>query len=127
MDWNRYSNFTEAEMCCKHTGRCEMNVGFMDRLQRLRGMYGKPLVVTSGYRDPSHPEEAGRALPGAHAMGRAVDLAIAGPEAFRIIQLAVLNGFTGIGVQQKGASRYLHLDDIQPGTLGFVRPTIWSY
>ena len=37
-------------------------------------------------------------------------------------------GFTGIGVQQAGDSRFIHLHDIQPEDDFHVpRPWIWSY
>lgn len=126
IDWTRYPNFSEAEFRCKHTGRVEMNADFLARLQRLRTEYGKPMVVTSGYRHRTHPVEARKASPGAHAHGRAVDIAVTGADALRLIRLAVDHGFTGIGVQQKGAGRFIHLDDVPEGP-GFVRPTVWSY
>jgi hypothetical protein len=33
------------------------------------------------------------------------------------------NLFTGIGIQQKGGARFIHLDDLT----GVGRPTVWSY
>jgi zinc D-Ala-D-Ala carboxypeptidase len=112
--------FTRAEMACKHTGKCEMDPGFMSRLETLRERFGAPLVVTSGYRDPSHPEEAKKAEPGTHAQGIAVDLAVRGADAVRLLELALPLGFRGIGVQQKGQTRFLHLDTRQT-------PAMWSY
>lgn len=35
-------------------------------------------------------------------------------------------GFTGIGINQKGGNRFIHLDDCGP-TTGRPRPTMWSY
>ena len=125
MDWSRWPNFAESEFTCSHTGGCRMQAGFMDRLQRLRTMYGKPMRVTSGYRDPSHPIEIKKSRPGAHSSGRAVDIAVRGEDALRLIQLAIQCGFTGIGVQQKGEGRFIHLDDLSGPD--WPRPTIWSY
>ena len=118
-DWP-YRYFTRAEMACKHTGRCEMDPAFMERLEALREAYGKPMVVTSGYRDPSHPEEAKKAEPGTHSRGIAVDIAVRGADAVRLLELALARGFRGIGVQQKGAVRFLHLDTRND-------PALWSY
>ena len=116
-----YRYFTPAEMACKHTGECKMDPAFMLRLERLRERYGKPLPVTSGYRAPSHPAEARKpGGPGTHSRGIAVDIAISGPDALRLLDLALELGFTGIGVQQKGEGRFLHLDTRDS-------PTIWSY
>lgn len=97
----------------------------MNRLQALRTAYGKPLKVSSGYRSPLHPIEAAKALPGAHSTGNAVDLLVRGADAYKLVALAIQFGFTGIGVQQKGESRFIHLDDIVDSR--FPRPTVWSY
>jgi zinc D-Ala-D-Ala carboxypeptidase len=126
MDWSQFPNFSEKEMRCKHTGKCEMDVLFMVKLQTLRTDFGKPMTVNSAYRDPSHPAERDKAKPGAHTKGRAVDIAVSGADAYTLVKMALERGFTGIGVQQKGAVRYIHLDDLTAAD-GFPRPTIWSY
>jgi zinc D-Ala-D-Ala carboxypeptidase len=126
LDWRLYPNFSEAEFRCKHTGKAPMHPEFMRRLQTLRTAYGKPLAITSGYRDATHPIERAKASPGAHASGRACDIGVQGAEALRVLQLAIDLGFTGIGVQQKGGGRFIHLDDVPAGP-GAARPTIWSY
>lgn len=119
MTWP-YRFFTPDEMRCRHTGRCEMDPRFMDRLERLRIMFGAPMVVTSGFRDPAHPAEARKGEPGMHAKGRAVDIGVRGGEAIRLVRLAIEVGFKGIGVQQKGEGRFIHLDDRDD-------PAMWSY
>jgi zinc D-Ala-D-Ala carboxypeptidase len=40
--------------------------------------------------------------------------------------VALKHGITGVGVNQKGGARFIHLDDLEP-TGHFPRPTIWSY
>ena len=102
-----------------------MHPDFMERLQELRMVYGKPMKITSGYRDKTHPIEAKKAAPGAHASGRACDVSIRGADAVELLNLALQMGFTGIGIQQKGEGRFIHLDDIEDGTQ--PRPMIWSY
>ncbi|MDP2715526.1 D-Ala-D-Ala carboxypeptidase family metallohydrolase [Rheinheimera sp.] len=124
MDWSYYPNFTESEFACKHTGECKMQPAFMERLQTLRIAYGKPMQISSGYRSPSHPIEAIKTKPGVHSSGRACDVVVRGADALKLIELAIKHGFTGIGVNQKGASRFIHLDDL---TNADSRPTIWSY
>lgn len=122
MDWNLYPNFTEAEFRCRHTGQCNMHPDFMKKLQHLRAVFGKPMTVTSGFRHPSHPAEARKQVPGEHTTGRAADIAITGPDALRMIKLAIDLGFTRIGVQQKGEGRFIHLGDNPT-----FPPGIWSY
>jgi len=120
--------FSESELKCSHTGRCEMNDAFLAKLDRLRADYGKPLIVTSAYRDETHPVEARKANPGTgpHCTGHAIDLAVSHADAHRLLWLAMLSrSFTGIGIQQKGGRRFIHLDDLSNET--HSRPTIWSY
>jgi zinc D-Ala-D-Ala carboxypeptidase len=126
-DWNKYPNFSKREFDCKHTGRNDMQPEFMEALQSLRTEYGKPLVVSSGYRDVTHPAESGKNQPGIHTEGLAVDITIRGADAYRFLGLAIKHGFTGIGVSQKGASRYIHLDLAPTNSKRYPRPTVWSY
>ena len=99
-----------------------MDPKFMEMLDSLRLAYSKPLRVSSGYRDTSHPSEAKKTAPGWHARGRAADLLVSGGDAYHLLRLALSIGFTGIGVSQAGAidKRFLHLDN-RP------EPAIWSY
>lgn len=51
VDWSKYPNFSEAEFRCRHTGKCEMRPEFLAVLQAIRAEYGKPMIISSGYRD----------------------------------------------------------------------------
>lgn len=125
-DWP-YKFFTRAEMACKGSGECRMVDAFMVRLERLRAIYGKPMPVSSGYRSPAHNAAVSTTgETGPHTTGRAVDILVRGADALELIGLATDLGFTGIGVSQKGPSRFIHLDDL-PDAPGQPRPTIWSY
>lgn len=126
IDWGKYKNFSPKEFSCSHCGANEMRVEFMDRLQNLRNAFNKPMSVSSGYRCPRHPIEAAKAKPGAHASGMAADILVHGADAHRLLQLALELGFTGVGVQQKGMGRFLHLDTL-PNSSDTPRPTVWSY
>lgn len=122
-DWTKYKNFEQSEFACKHTGKCFMDSDFMDKLQALRDAFKKPMVITSGYRDRSHPVERNKTGAGPHTMGLAADIAVSGADAHKLLQLALNMGFTGIGVSQKGNSRFIHLDTVKSS----IRPTVWSY
>lgn len=99
---------------------------FMDRLEDLRVAYGRPMSLSSAYRCAAHNAAvSSTGTDGPHTTGRAVDVLVSGPEAFKLIQLAVSRGFTGIGVKQKGDGRFIHLDDLPDGS--HPRPRIWSY
>lgn len=114
-------HFSREELQCKHTGSCEMSEAFLQKLEDVRNKFGKPMKVTSAYRHESHPVEARKgSLSGYHVQGRAVDVAVRGEDAVELIQIALECGMGGIGVQQKGSSRFIHLDDRE-------NRTIWSY
>lgn len=125
-DWSAYPNFSKREFDCKATGENRMQASFMERLQQLRIAYGQPMSISSGYRSPKHPIEAKKSRPGAHASGHACDVAVQGADAIRLLRLAIGLGFTGIGIQQKGTGRFIHLDD-HPAGAHVPRPAIWSY
>lgn len=123
MDWTRYSNFKPAEFACSHCGENATQEELLEKLQALRNRYGKPMRITSGYRCKDHPIEAKKPAPGPHSTGLACDVGVEGADAHRLLGLALDAGFKGIGVQQKGTGRFLHLDLID----GPNRPTVWSY
>jgi zinc D-Ala-D-Ala carboxypeptidase len=101
---------------------------FVADLDDLRHRYGKPLVIASGYRCPIHNSRvSSTGDDGPHTTGRAGDLGVDRVEALKVLRIALDMGcFTGIGIHQKGASRFLHLDTL-PNRPGQPRPTIWSY
>jgi zinc D-Ala-D-Ala carboxypeptidase len=123
MDWGLYPNFSAKEFDCSHCGKNEMRPEFMGKLQAFRMQYGKPMRITSGYRCPEHPLEAKKSKPGAHASGLACDVGVDGQEAYDILKLAFQLGFKGIGVNQKGTGRFIHLDMLEEAP----RPNVWSY
>ncbi len=98
----------------------------MARLERLRQAFGKPMRLSSAYRCPDYNARVSHTgLTGPHTTGRAVDVLISGEEAYRLVQLALEYGFTGIGIAQRGPyeRRFIHLDDLE----GDLRPRVWSY
>lgn len=116
-------NFNSIELACKCGCGMLPALDFMLKVQALRDELGFVMPVTSAARCPSHNSAVsatGKAGP--HTTGRAIDIAVRGEQAVRLVRAALNAGFTGIGIAQKGASRFIHLDDLQSG-----RPTIWSY
>ena len=125
--WNNYPNFTKEEFDCQQTGVNKMQHSFMAKLQALRTAYGKPLRITSGYRDYEHSIEKRKPKKnGAHPTGKACDISIDRGNAYELLKLALELGFTGIGFKQHGGGRFLHLDTIE-NNADQPRPTIWSY
>jgi len=98
-----------------------MDADFVDWLNLLREEANFPFVITSGYRCPEHPIEKRKSKPGAHSTGRAVDIAVSGAQSIIVMKLALNAGCERIGVNQKGGSRFIHLD------LADKPSASWSY
>ncbi len=128
IDWHQVRHFQASEFACRcGCGGNAIQPGLVYKLDELREAFGKALVVTSGYRCPDHNERVsttGRTGP--HTTGLAADIAVSGRDAVTVLRLALAAGFGGIGVQQKGGGRFLHLDLI-PDSRSHKRPWIWSY
>jgi uncharacterized protein YcbK (DUF882 family) len=120
-------HFSKAELTCKCGCGLLPEESFMAKVEQLRLVYGKPMPITSGARCALHNGEVSSTGDnGPHTKRRAIDVAIRGEDAVALLRIALSQGFTGIGVSQKGASRFLHLDDLPNGP-GCPRPMIWSY
>ena len=123
-DFQRWSNFNPEEFVCKHCNELYMDEAFLDRYQAIRKACGFPFIVSSAFRCPDHNDEvSSTGRDGPHTTGKAADTKIQGEQAFILISKAQTFGFTGLGINQKGGGRFIHLDDlIKP-----PRPWIWSY
>ena len=117
--WNLYPNFKKEEFDCKHTGRNGMQQDFMEMLDELRRICGFPFIITSGYRDPSHPAEASKVTKGGqHTLGRAADIGVSnGADRRILVENAIKLGFNGIGV----AKGFVHVDNRT------TTPVMWTY
>lgn len=120
--WN-FKNFNEEEFACQHCGEKGIKLELVEKLQHLRDLYKKPIKINSGYRCAKHPIESVKKSPGTHNEGLAVDVSVERKDAYELLGLALQLEFTGIGVNQKGNGRFIHLDISKSRT----RPTIWSY
>lgn len=95
-----------------------MNFKFMKRLEVMRGILGRAMVITSGYRCPEHNLAVGGVAGSYHVRGRAADIALAGgADRYELLGAAIQAGFTGIGM----AATFLHVDDRS------TTPVVWLY
>lgn len=118
-------NFTPREMACSHSGLALMDQQFMLLLQRIRERFGRPMVVTSGYRDPTqHPTEKRKDRPGSHAAGMAADILVDNAlDRFVLTKIAIEEGAIGIGI----GPGFVHVDLWTGPTCYVTRPAMWDY
>lgn len=120
-------HFTASELTCKCGCGMLPKLASVERLEAVRVRYGKPMPVNSAARCPAYNAKvSGTGTTGPHTTGQAFDIGVRGVEALKVMQIALDCGFTGIGVAQKGAGRFIHLDDL-PNKEGQPRPHCWSY
>jgi len=129
---NEIKSFTFDEMACRNCPHCgglsDMNEDFMMKLQQLRDACGFALPVNSGFRClqknkdcGGHPSSGHMDQNGQGAM--ASDLRVERDQARIVVMKAIEMGFS-VGVAQKGASRYIHVDT-KPRKSG--KANFWSY
>ncbi len=130
---NKWKYFMSHELQCRcnkcdSTGH-EMKPELMEPLIVLRGTMNFPFLVSSAYRCPSHNNKVSKTgFEGPHTTGLAIDIVIGSTPAYYFLEAAyAMKVFTGIGINQKGAVRFIHLDVLDPQNLKYTRPMLWSY
>ena len=104
LQWG-WSWFTPEEMADRRTGRLLVDTRLLDKLDILRGMYDRPIIISSGYRGPYSNAKAGGAVFSQHLLGKAADAKV-GDDRERLLALAKTVGMTGIGMY----NTFLHMD-----------------
>ena len=114
-----YKFFTSDEFKCSETGENKIIGDFVYALDCLREECDFPFVITSGYRSPKHSVEIIKGNGGgSHTKGWAADIAVNnGAERYKIVEEALKQGFSGIGV----AKSFVHVD-LRPAA-----PVMWTY
>lgn len=106
-------HFNEDEFRCRHCGELPAEgiaPDLISKLETLRGVVGKPLIVTSGYRCPTHNKAVGGATKSQHVLGTAADISARGIGVDELARAAEQVGFGGIGRYQN----FVHVD-VRPG------------
>lgn len=102
-------NFHSSEFDCPskpYTG-VNMNPLLIDKLQMLRNIIDKSIIVTSGFRTKEYNKEVGGAKDSSHTHGNAVDIAITNSlDRFFIVKYALVIGIERIGIYKT----HIHLD-----------------
>lgn len=101
----RWPNFAPGEFDCKGSGEYYHDPEFLDKLQALRLMVGKPLKINSAHRSARHNAAVG-GVPNSQHRKMAVDISLNGHNRVNLVRCAIQCGFTGIGF----GKTFLHLD-----------------
>jgi len=99
--------FAPHELKCRGTGTLKIDPDALDRLERLRIMCGRPLIIQSAYRSRDHNTRVGGAPKSYHLRGMAFDIqASTAAERHEVVVNALNCGFRGIGVYKT----FIHVD-----------------
>ncbi len=113
--WSAVKNFVPREFTCKCSGLCShedvVSAELVLKLERIRDLIGKPVVIRSGTRCESHNRQVGGMPGSAHipknGMSHAADI-LCPDSAFRFAFLtAALPMFNRIGI----GPDFIHVDD----------------
>ena len=94
------ANFTVAEFACKDgSDPVFVDSSLAALLQKIRDHFGRPVVITSGYRTAAHNKSEGGAAYSQHLYGRAADIRVQGIPVEQLAAYAesLLPGTGGIG------------------------------
>lgn len=122
-----WPHFSPGELADRESGALRFDPAFLDWLEGVRKAFGRPMLISSGYREPVHQWRLTGRRTGAHVDGQAVDVLVSGRDAYDLMHLALEYGVRGLGVRQIGPEkgRFLHLDCWT--AIGAPRPMCWSY
>lgn len=93
MDQWRWPNFTPHELRSKGDGKVRIDPDAMDKLQKLRDILGRPILLTSAYRSKSHNENVGGAKYSLHLRAKAYDIRTQHHGALHLASCAEKAGF----------------------------------
>jgi uncharacterized protein YcbK (DUF882 family) len=113
--------FTRKEFACKCCDVYQIDAKLARALDELRRLFGKPIVLTSGYRCEKHNEAVGGKQTSYHLTGQAADIALNYSEFECALLLDIIKNdmsyvLKGVGI----AKHFVHVDVRS-------RATHWSY
>jgi len=104
-------NFKLSEFTCHDgSGKVLYVPALIDKLQKLRGLLGKPIRIVSAYRTPEYNAKCGGAPKSQHMEGTAADIKVSGISPLDVAKAAETVGFTGIGVYTHSGNSFVHCD-----------------
>ena len=103
-----WTYFKESEFTCKcGCGLNNISPDLVDKLEEARGMFGRPLHITSGSRCAAHDRSVGGKSHSAHRTGEAADIRCAtSRDRFKLLNIFFILGFKRIGI----GPTFIHVD-----------------
>lgn len=104
----KWKNFHPSEIACKGDGSILIDEDAMNRLQLLRTIIGKPLIINSAYRSRRHNAKIGGSPKSMHRLGKAFDISLTNQDKEELARIAFS---AGVGFRGKGFyNTFLHVD-----------------
>ena len=103
------ANFKVAEFACKDgSDTVFISQGLVTVLQKIREHFGKPVIITSAYRNDAYNKKVGGADYSQHKYGMAADIYISGvsPATIAGFVETIMPNTGGIGIY----SSFVHVD-----------------
>lgn len=104
MDFDFFSE-EEFYACVPSCEKADMDKSLLARLNQLRSIYGRPIVLTSAYRSRDYELSKNRSGTSQHTLGKAVDVYIPSQYRYEFVRLAMMFKFS-VGIY----SKFIHLD-----------------
>lgn len=108
------TNFNSSEFNCKGNGCCKetyIDDQLIAYLQKIHDHFGKPVIVTSGYRCPTHNKRVSGSTSSYHTKGQAADIVISGVAPAEVAKYAESLGILGIGLYETAKDgHFVHVD-----------------
>ena len=112
--------FKEEEFTCPCCGKVFLNPVLIPTLDKIRKDYGKPMIVTSGFRCPSHNQSVGGAASSEHLIGSGADIeCISNYDRFALLSICLKHGIRRIGI----GKTFIHIGI----ALSSPQDIIWLY
>lgn len=105
---SKYFKPAEFNRCSPSCSIEDMDADFLALLDKVREDAGIPLVLTCAYRSKSYDKAKGRSGNSAHTKGKGADIkALSNQTRMKIVQAALKNGITRIGI----GKTFVHIDN----------------
>lgn len=103
-------SFRVREFACKDgSDKILIDSTLVDVLQKIRDHFGKPVIITSAYRSPSHNSKVGGSSSSYHLKGMAADIKVSGVSAVAVATYAQTLT-NGVGCYYYGGTEFVHVD-----------------